>query len=73
MLEWAVPRLLVRQRLSHDILHVKLTLLTIDSLLIDTGSSNTWVGAGQAYVRTSTSTQTSNRVVSVAMEFSLDV
>lgn len=35
---------------------------TTYSLLIDTGSSNTWVGAGQAYVRTSTSTQTSNRV-----------
>ncbi|KAJ3503190.1 hypothetical protein NLJ89_g8548 [Agrocybe chaxingu] len=33
-----------------------------DDLLIDTGSSNTWVGAGKAYVRTSASTQTSNRV-----------
>ncbi|KAK0466333.1 aspartic peptidase A1 [Desarmillaria tabescens] len=31
-------------------------------LLIDTGSSNTWVGAGTSYVQTSTSTQTSNRV-----------
>jgi cathepsin E len=36
----------------------------IDSLLIDTGSSNTWVGAGKAYVKTSTSVQTANRVVS---------
>lgn len=35
---------------------------TTYSLLIDTGSSNTWVGAGKAYVKTSTSTQTSNRV-----------
>ncbi|CAA7264889.1 unnamed protein product [Cyclocybe aegerita] len=35
---------------------------TTYSLLIDTGSSNTWVGAGKAYVRTSTSTQTRNRV-----------
>ncbi|TFK41838.1 aspartic protease [Crucibulum laeve] len=35
---------------------------TTYSLLIDTGSSNTWVGAGKAYVRTSTSVQTSNRV-----------
>ncbi|KAF8889846.1 aspartic proteinase from Irpex Lacteus [Infundibulicybe gibba] len=35
---------------------------TTYSLLIDTGSSNTWVGAGRAYVRTSTSVQTSNRV-----------
>jgi len=35
---------------------------TTYSLLIDTGSSNTWVGAGKAYVRTSTSTQTSDRV-----------
>ncbi|KAI0299092.1 aspartic peptidase A1 [Multifurca ochricompacta] len=32
------------------------------NLLIDTGSSNTWVGAGKTYVKTSTSVQTSNRV-----------
>ncbi|KAF8910133.1 aspartic protease [Gymnopilus junonius] len=31
-------------------------------LIVDTGSSNTWVGAGIAYVKTSTSTQTSNKV-----------
>ncbi|TDL25598.1 aspartic peptidase A1 [Rickenella mellea] len=35
---------------------------TTYSLLIDTGSSNTWVGAGKAYVRTSTSVQTGDRV-----------
>ncbi|TFY81525.1 hypothetical protein EWM64_g2487 [Hericium alpestre] len=35
---------------------------TTYSLLIDTGSSNTWVGAGKAYTRTSTSTQTTDRV-----------
>ncbi|KAF9055852.1 aspartic protease [Panaeolus papilionaceus] len=35
---------------------------TTYSLLIDTGSSNTWVGATQAYVKTSTSKQTSNSV-----------
>ncbi|KAI9443644.1 aspartic peptidase A1 [Lactarius indigo] len=35
---------------------------TTYNLLIDTGSSNTWVGAGKAYVRTSTSVQTSDRV-----------
>ncbi|PPQ63824.1 hypothetical protein CVT24_009774 [Panaeolus cyanescens] len=35
---------------------------TTYSLLIDTGSSNTWVGAGKAYVKTSTSVQTSNKV-----------
>ncbi|KAA1468101.1 acid protease [Dentipellis sp. KUC8613] len=35
---------------------------TTYSLLIDTGSSNTWVGAGKSYVKTSTSKQTSNRV-----------
>ncbi|RDB29357.1 Polyporopepsin [Hypsizygus marmoreus] len=35
---------------------------TTYDLLIDTGSSNTWVGATQNYVRTSTSVQTSNRV-----------
>ncbi|KAF8971720.1 aspartic protease [Flammula alnicola] len=36
---------------------------TTYSLLIDTGSSNTWVGSGIAYVKTSTSVQTSNRSV----------
>jgi len=35
---------------------------TTFDLLIDTGSSNTWVGAGTAYKKTSTSTQTSNKV-----------
>jgi hypothetical protein len=32
------------------------------TLLIDTGSSNTWVGAGTKYVPTSTSTDTNNTV-----------
>ncbi|KIJ40077.1 hypothetical protein M422DRAFT_257145 [Sphaerobolus stellatus SS14] len=32
------------------------------SLVIDTGSSNTWVGATKKFVKTSTSVQTSNRV-----------
>ncbi|THH33217.1 hypothetical protein EUX98_g954 [Antrodiella citrinella] len=32
------------------------------TLLIDTGSSNTWVGAGQKYVKTSTSHSTNNKV-----------
>ncbi|PPQ91159.1 hypothetical protein CVT25_003037 [Psilocybe cyanescens] len=32
------------------------------NLLIDTGSSNTWVGSGTAYKKTSTSVQTSNKV-----------
>lgn len=35
---------------------------TTYSLLIDTGSSNTWVGAGKSYVRTSTSVNTGNSV-----------
>ncbi|KAI9450421.1 aspartic peptidase A1 [Lactarius psammicola] len=35
---------------------------TFYNLLIDTGSSNTWVGAGKAYVRTSTSVQTEDSV-----------
>ncbi|TFK35982.1 aspartic peptidase domain-containing protein, partial [Crucibulum laeve] len=35
---------------------------TTYDLIIDTGSSNTWVGATRAYVRTGTSVQTSNRV-----------
>ena len=32
------------------------------TLLIDTGSSNTWVGAGKAYVKTSTSVDTGEPV-----------
>ncbi|KAH9982951.1 acid protease [Lactifluus volemus] len=36
---------------------------TYYALLIDTGSSNTWVGAAKAYVKTKSSTQTSNDVV----------
>ena len=36
-----------------------------DTLQVDTGSSNTWVGAGKAYVNTSTSTNT-GKSVSVA-------
>ncbi|KAL6303180.1 acid protease [Sparassis latifolia] len=35
---------------------------TTYTLLIDTGSSNTWVGAGQKYVQTSTSQSTGNSV-----------
>ncbi|SJL06383.1 related to Polyporopepsin [Armillaria ostoyae] len=35
---------------------------TAYDLIIDTGSSNTWIGAGTKYVQTSTSTETSNRV-----------
>lgn len=31
-------------------------------LIVDTGSSNTWVGAGKAFVKTSTSVSTGNRV-----------
>ncbi|EIW53588.1 acid protease [Trametes versicolor FP-101664 SS1] len=35
---------------------------TTYSLLIDTGSSNTWVGAGRSFVQTSSSRQTADRV-----------
>ncbi|KAF9820011.1 hypothetical protein IEO21_01673 [Rhodonia placenta] len=35
---------------------------TYYSLLVDTGSSNTWVGAGQSYVQTSTSVDTGDSV-----------
>jgi Eukaryotic aspartyl protease len=33
-----------------------------DTLLIDTGSSNTWLGAQKAYVKTSTSKSTGQSV-----------
>lgn len=36
---------------------------TKSQLLVDTGSSNTWVGAGKAFVKTSTSVQTVDKVV----------
>jgi len=32
--------------------------MSTDTLLIDTGSSNTWLGASQAYLKTSTSKST---------------
>ncbi|EIW58919.1 uncharacterized protein TRAVEDRAFT_20773 [Trametes versicolor FP-101664 SS1] len=35
---------------------------TTYSLLIDTGRSNTWVGAGKSFVQTSSSRQTADRV-----------
>ena len=34
----------------------------LDTLLVDTGSSNTWVGADQAFVPTSSSVDTGNLV-----------
>jgi cathepsin E len=36
-----------------------------DNLVVDTGSANTWVGAGKAYVKTNTSVETYNSVVSI--------
>lgn len=40
---------------------------TTYDLIIDTGSSNTWVGAGTKYVKTSTSTSTGKKVVRTAV------
>ncbi|KAI0077150.1 aspartic peptidase A1 [Panus rudis PR-1116 ss-1] len=37
-------------------------IVTVNSLILDTGSSNTWVGAGKAFVTTSTSVQTKDNV-----------
>ena len=34
-------------------------------LMVNTGSSNTWVGAGKAFVRTGTSVETDDRVVCI--------
>ncbi|TFY59242.1 hypothetical protein EVJ58_g5896 [Rhodofomes roseus] len=36
--------------------------MTVDTLIVDTGSSNTWVGANQAYVQTTSSTSTGQTV-----------
>ena len=41
------------------------TCLSKDTVLVDTGSSNTWVGATQPYIQTSTSIQSRDRVVSL--------
>jgi hypothetical protein len=38
----------------------------LDSLQVDTGSSNTWVGGNAPYVRTNTSVNTSDFMVSIA-------
>ena len=38
----------------------------IDTLILDTGSANTWVGASKAYVVTGTSEDTGEPVVSIA-------
>jgi hypothetical protein len=35
-----------------------------DTLLVDTGSSNTWVGATKSYEKTNTSQDTGNQFVS---------
>jgi hypothetical protein len=37
----------------------------LDTLIIDTGSANTWIGAGKPYARTNTSVQTNDQVVSI--------
>jgi hypothetical protein len=39
----------------------------LDTLIIDTGSANTWIGAGKPYVRTNTSVQTNDQVVSICI------
>ena len=41
----------------------------LDSLIIDTGSSNTWVGARKPYVKTKTSAKTYNSVVSISLDW----
>ena len=60
-----------RQSFSVDVTNTVVTYVaavnvgsppTTYSLLIDTGSSNTWVGANQAYTQTSTSVNTGNAV-----------
>ena len=52
---------------SVDFHHTRLK--TADNLLLDTGSSTTWVGAGQPYKQTSTSKDTGQPVVSFPKTF----
>ena len=46
---------------------IALYMPILDELLVDTGSSITWVGANKSYIVTNTSVKTSNRVVSIAL------
>jgi len=45
-------------------------LFDTDTLLVDTGSSNTWVGANKAYKTTNTSVDTGNTFVSICGVYS---
>ena len=51
-------------RLVRKVLKLRNTesLMSTDTLLIDTGSSNTWLGASKAYSKTSTSKSTGQNV-----------
>ena len=40
-------------------------MLILDDLIIDTGSSNTWVGGNKPYKETTTSVKTSDMVVRI--------
>ncbi|KAI0822360.1 acid protease [Trametes gibbosa] len=46
----------------HHVTRILTRRRTADSLLVDTGSSNTWVGAGKTFVQTSSTRQTQDRV-----------
>jgi hypothetical protein len=46
---------------------IALCMPILDDLLVDTGSSVTWVGGNKSYVVTNTSVETSNIVVSIAL------
>lgn len=48
---------------------ITLSLTCADNLIVDTGSSTTWVGAGTAYKQTITSTNTGEPVVSLTEFF----
>jgi hypothetical protein len=52
-----------------SILSVYYLLRNADNLLIDTGSSNTWVGADTKFTSTSTTTKTDDSVVRVSSQF----
>ena len=40
-------------------------ILILDQLVVDTGSSNIWVGANKSYIKTKTSIKTSDSFVSI--------
>jgi len=60
---WGIHRLTVS--FSRSNLFSMGHLFDADTLLVDTGSSNTWIGASKSYEKTNTSKDTGGQFVSI--------